>query len=94
MRLGNYLSSSFPIKSSLKQAVVLSPLPFHYALEYAIRKVWETNLGHDMNGMHEVLGYADDVSLRGDITTKERNADVLLNSGKDIGLVVNTRKTK
>ena len=60
-----------------------------------IRKVQETNLGLDMNGTHQVLAYADDVNLiGGDIRTIERNADVLLNACKDIGLAVNTRKTK
>ena len=57
--------------------------------------VQETNLGLDMNGTHQVLAYADDVNLIGDdIRTIERNADVLLNACKDIGLAVNTGKTK
>ena len=48
-----------------------------------------------MNGTHQVLAYADDVNLLGDdITTIERNADVLLNACKDVGLAVNTGKTK
>ena len=48
-----------------------------------------------MNGTHQVLTYADDVNLIGDdIRTIERNADVLLNVCKDIGLTVNTGKTK
>ena len=48
-----------------------------------------------MNGTHQVLGYAEDVDLIGDdIRTIERNADVLLNACKDIGLAVNTGKTK
>ena len=46
-----------------------------------------------MNGTHEVLAYADDV-IGDDIRTTERNADVLLNACKDIGLAVNTGKTK
>ena len=48
-----------------------------------------------MNGTQEVLAYADDENLIGDdIRTIERNADVLLNACKDIGLAVNTGKTK
>ena len=39
VRIGNYLSSSFPIKNSLKQGDALSPLPFNFALQYAIWKV-------------------------------------------------------
>ena len=71
------------------------PILFNFALEYAIRKVHETNLGLDMNGTHQVLAYADDVNLIGDdIRTKERNVDVLLYDCKDIGLAVNTVKTK
>ena len=48
-----------------------------------------------MNCTHQVLAYADDVNLIGyDIRTIERNADGLLNACKDIGLAVNTGKTK
>ena len=48
-----------------------------------------------MNGTHQILAYANDVNLIGDdIRTIERNADVLFNACKDIGLAVNTAKTK
>ena len=54
-----------------------------------------TNLGLDMNGIHQVLAYAVHVNLTGgDIRTIERNANELLNACKDISLAVNTRKTK
>ena len=57
---------------------------FNFALEYAIRKVQETNLRLNINGTHQVLAYADDVKLIGyDIITIERNTDVLLNACKD-----------
>ena len=39
VRIGNYLSSSFPIENGLKQGDALTPLLFNFALEYAIRKV-------------------------------------------------------
>ena len=79
----------------MKQGDALSPLLFNFALEYAIRKVQETKLGLDVNGTHQVLAYADDNDLIGDdIRTIERNADVLLNACKDIGLAVNTGKTR
>ena len=41
------------------------------------------------------MAYADDVNLIGDdIRAIERNTDVLLNACEDIGLAVNTEKTK
>ena len=77
----------------MKQGDALSPPLFNFALEYAIRKVQETNLGLDINGTHQVLAYADDVNLIGDdIRTTERNADVLLNTCKDISHGVSTKK--
>ena len=52
-------------------------------------------MGLDTNGTHQVLAYADDVNLIGDdIRAIERCIDVLLNACKDIGLAVNTGKTK
>ena len=54
------------------------PLLLNFALEYAIRKVQETNLGMDMNGTQQVLAYADHInSIGDDIRTIERNADVI-----------------
>ena len=48
-----------------------------------------------MNGTNQILAYADEVNFIGDdIRTIERNADVLLNACKDIGLAVNKGKTK
>ena len=86
------MSSSFAIENGLKQEDALSPLLFNSTLEYAIRKVEETRLGLDMNGTHH---YADSVNLIGDdIGTIERNAEMLLNACKDIGLAVNTGKPK
>ena len=65
-----------------KQEDALSPLLFNFALECAIRKVQETNLGLDM-----------DINLIGDdIRTIERNAEVLLNACKDIPCVSKQRK--
>ena len=93
VRIGNYLYSSFTIHNGFKHSDALSPLLFNSALECAIRRVQESSLGLDMNDTHQVLDYADDVNLIGnDIRTIERNADVLLNACKDIGLAVNIGK--
>ena len=46
-----------------------------------------------MNGTHQVLDFADKVNLMVDIWSIEWSSDVL-NVCKDIGLVVNSGKTK
>jgi hypothetical protein len=41
-------------------------LLFNFPLEYAIRKVQESQMGLKLNGSHLLLVYADDVILLGD----------------------------
>jgi Reverse transcriptase (RNA-dependent DNA polymerase). len=80
VRIDNYLSSSFSIEDGLKQGDALSPIISNFALEYAIKKKQETRMGLDMNGIHQILTYADDINLiEDDIRTIERNTDVNLN---------------
>ena len=64
VRIGNYLSFSFPIENGLKQRDALSPLWINVSLEYAIREVQETNLGQDMNDNYQVLAYAENANNR------------------------------
>jgi hypothetical protein len=85
----------FTVQNGLKQGDALSPLVFNFALEYAIRRVQEKQEGLKMNGTNQHLAYADDVNiLRENIDTIQKNAEALLHAGKEVGLEVNSEKTK
>jgi hypothetical protein len=63
------LSDSFPIQNGLKQDP-LSPLLLNFALQYAIRKVQESQVGMTLSGKHQLLVYTDDVNLLADKNTQ------------------------
>jgi hypothetical protein len=77
VRVGKHLSDNFPIQNGLKQGDVLSPLLFYFALEYTSRKVQKKQLGLKLNGTHQLLVFADDVSLlRNDINTIKKTQEL------------------
>jgi sorting nexin-29 len=72
-----------------------SPLPFKFALEYAIRKVQENQVGLKLNGTHQLLAYADNVNLLGDnIDATKKNTETLIDASKEVGQEINIEKTK
>jgi hypothetical protein len=89
--ISKHLSDNFHTQNYLKQRDALSPLLLNFALEYAIRKIHKSQVGLKLNGMHQLLAYADDVNLLGDNidTIKKTN----FYDSKEVGLEVKIEKT-
>ena len=95
VRVGKNVSDRFPIRNGLKQGDALSPMLFNFALEYAIRRVQVNQDGLKLNCTHQLLAYADDVNiLGGSIHSLKENAEALVAAIREIGMEVNTGKTK
>jgi hypothetical protein len=66
--VGQHLSDMFPMRNSLKQGAAPSPLLFNSALEYTLTLFTQVNQdGLKLDATHQLLVYADDVNILGEI---------------------------
>jgi hypothetical protein len=64
------------IVKSVQVKVCVSVLLSNFALEYAIKKVQENQVGLKLNGTRQLLAYVDSVNLLGDnIDTVRKNTE-------------------
>jgi hypothetical protein len=97
VRIGKHMYDSFHIQNGLKHGDALTPLLFNFALEYAITKVQENQVGLKLNGTHQLVAYADDGNLLGaniDTTSIKKNAETVIDASKEVGLEINVEKSK
>jgi len=73
----------------LKRGFAVSTLLFNFVLEYAIRGVQVNQDGLKLNGTHQLLVNANDVSAH----TIMENAEALLVSTKEVGLDLNADRS-
>ena len=93
--VGKNGSDKFPIRNGLKQGDALSSMLFNFAVEYAIRRVQVNQDGLKLNGILQLLAYANDVNiLGGSARTLKENTEALIADTKEIGLEVSADNSK
>jgi predicted nucleotidyltransferase len=80
-------------QNNLREHDVFYILCFYFYVKW--KKVQANQVGLKLNGTHRLLVYADDVNLlANNIVTIKKDMETLIDSSKEVGLEVNTKKIK
>lgn len=86
---------SFEVNSGVRQGDGLSPILFNFAIEEALQKVSEVDLGVEVGSKINILAFADDVAI---ITEKMEDlktiVKIFVKEAETLGLKTNDTKTK
>jgi hypothetical protein len=78
-----------------EQGDVSSPLLFNFDLEYVIMNAQQNEEGRELNETYQFLAYADrDDIAGGNIKAVKKDAAALLEVSREVGLEVNSERTK
>jgi len=69
-------------------------LLFNFASDYGFMRARTNQDGLKLNGAHQLLVYADDDILGGNVHTIKKNTEALVVASKEIAIEVNAAKTK
>ena len=87
--MGIMYPEPFQIRDGLKQGDGLSTTLFNLTLEYVVWELQDGDLGATLDGSTQILGYADDLDLLGNIREAVRfNAGIILRAAEEVGLGV------
>jgi hypothetical protein len=95
IKIENDYSESFRINSGVRQGDGLSPTLFNIALEEALEKIEDLNLGINIGKKINLLAYADDIVItaENEIDLKTTYRTLKTEAGK-VGLLINSTKSK
>ena len=81
------VSDRFPIRNGLKLGDALTPMLFNFALQNANMMFHVNQDGLKLNGIHQLLSYADDINiLAGSIHILKENTELLVPDNRENGL--------
>jgi hypothetical protein len=86
IRVRKHLSHTFPVQNGLKQGDALSPLLFNFALEYAIGKIQENQVGLELNGTRLICWAI--------VQYHKENIETNIEASRDVDLEINAEKNK